>query len=339
MLLELVQEMGINPKKVSASRGGEFHSSCPQCGGKDRFIIWEKESRYWCRQCEQHGDAIQFCRDFLGMTFKSACERVGKVSSGGSYPEVRIKSNFIAKAAEFPCDSWTMQAKVFVANCSKTLVTNPIGLGALVDRGFHKETIDRYLLGWNPRNLWEDHSTWGLQEELKDSGEKRQLWLPKGIVIPHLHDNQVVKIKIRRADWSPQDKFPKYVEVSGSMKTVSIYGSARFGVLVESEMDAMLIQQVASDLCCSIAIGGSANKPDLATHHALNGLSGIFYSLDFDDAGKKAYEFWRSTYPRLRPWIIPRGKSPGDALKLGVDLRGRIIDGLKNVFQREVKDE
>lgn len=29
---------------------GEVHGSCPQCGGKDRLIIWSS-GRSWCRQC------------------------------------------------------------------------------------------------------------------------------------------------------------------------------------------------------------------------------------------------------------------------------------------------
>jgi hypothetical protein len=39
MLLGLVHQMGINPKRVSSTKGGEYKSPCPSCGGKDRFTI------------------------------------------------------------------------------------------------------------------------------------------------------------------------------------------------------------------------------------------------------------------------------------------------------------
>lgn len=28
----------------------EYHSSCPECGGKKRFVVWDK-GNYWCREC------------------------------------------------------------------------------------------------------------------------------------------------------------------------------------------------------------------------------------------------------------------------------------------------
>ena len=76
MLIELIQSAGINAKKTSSTKGGEFHSACPDCGGRDRFTIWPEIGRYWCRQCKKSGNAIQFCRDFMGMSFQEACLRV-----------------------------------------------------------------------------------------------------------------------------------------------------------------------------------------------------------------------------------------------------------------------
>ena len=34
---------------------GEYSSSCPVCGGVDRFIYWSKDGGYWCRQCGLRG--------------------------------------------------------------------------------------------------------------------------------------------------------------------------------------------------------------------------------------------------------------------------------------------
>ena len=33
----------------------ERSSSCPVCGGEDRFLFWPDEGNYWCRQCDLNG--------------------------------------------------------------------------------------------------------------------------------------------------------------------------------------------------------------------------------------------------------------------------------------------
>jgi len=42
--------------KVHSRRQKSFSSSCPWCGGTDRFIIWDNERpRYWCSVCNRQG--------------------------------------------------------------------------------------------------------------------------------------------------------------------------------------------------------------------------------------------------------------------------------------------
>lgn len=78
ILLELVQEMGLEAKRVASTGGGEYHSPCPLYGGKDRFFIQPNYQmkncvgRYACRQCDISGDTIQFCRDILGLDWGQA---------------------------------------------------------------------------------------------------------------------------------------------------------------------------------------------------------------------------------------------------------------------------
>ena len=71
MLIELTRQDGVNLTKAATSNGGEFAGACPACGGVDRFRVWpeEKGGRFWCRQCGKKGDAIQYLRDFRGMSF------------------------------------------------------------------------------------------------------------------------------------------------------------------------------------------------------------------------------------------------------------------------------
>lgn len=83
-LIILAEEAGLRPKWAASTQGGEWHCSCPACGGSDRFIIQPNRQMskcigyYFCRKCDIHGDAIQFCREFLGYNnFKEAADHAG----------------------------------------------------------------------------------------------------------------------------------------------------------------------------------------------------------------------------------------------------------------------
>ncbi len=162
----------------------------------------------------------------------------------------------------------------------------------LSKRGLSLNTMRQFSLGWNPNELFDRRENWGLLKEMKENGHPRRQWLPKCIVIPSWSNDKPTKLKIRRDDWFEEDKFPKYVEVSGSKQTPSVYGDQSKPVLiVESELDAMLIQQEAAHLVCCMALGGVSKKPDIETHEWLKKASIILLSLDFDEAGKKSILF------------------------------------------------
>ena len=162
--------------------------------------------------------------------------------------------------------------------------------------------MKRFRLGWNPTNLFDQRERWGLALEINENGFPIRQWLPRGIVIPSFQDSHPTKIKIRRSDWVSEDALPKYVEVSGSTQSPSVYGDLlKPVIIVESELDAILIQQEAADLVCSVALGGVSKKPDTQLHEWLKQASLILLSLDFDDPGKKRYSFWMKLYSNLRP--------------------------------------
>ncbi len=332
-VLELSEELGLIPKRMSSTKGGEFHSPCPDpaCGGKDRFCVWPNEGssgRYWCRQCGKSGDAIQFCRDFLGLPYLDACKKVGEEPRPRAELIIRRRLHFEPEEAIFPCEAWMKRGKSFVEECHLRLLKEPIALEILKSRGIHLETAKQFKIGWNPDDLFEEKQSWGLDKEFNGTREKKQ-WLPKGLVIPFFQDGCLQKIKIRRAAWTPSDTFPKYVEVSGSSKQFAVFGDPTLAVvLVEAEIDAILIQQEASNLCCSVALGGAGKKPDGFIHLLLKTSPRILYSLDFDEAGKKAFSFWSRVYPNLMPWPSPIGKSPEEAHKQGVNLKEWIQAGL-----------
>ncbi len=323
-LLDLAEEMGLEPRKTSASCGGEYHCPCPGCAGDDRFMFWPEEDRYWCRQCDAKGDAIQFCRDFQGLSFRSACSKVQKEWVEGSPPRSsRTKSPLI----QTPSCSWENKAALFTESAHQRILIDRTAIELVSQRGLSLETIKRNRLGWNPVKVFNQRADWGLET----TNERQWVCLPPGIVIPVSEGIYLRKLKIRKSDWKEGDVYGKYYEVPGSSNMLPIFGdpSSRVAVIVEAELDAMLVVQEAGDLCACIALGGAQKRPHSALSQWLVERELILFALDFDEAGKREYAYWHRTYSNLEPWPVPEEKSPGDYFVKGGCLKEWVSSGVK----------
>lgn len=338
-LIDLAQEKGLIPKRTSAHGGGEYHSACPNCNdGKDRFMMWPNEAsknctgRYWCRICETQGDAIQFCRAFLGLSFQEACNRLN-VAIPCQPMEIRPKK--IETSLKFvpePPALWQEKAGAFVEWSHTQLQLDPVAKAELYERGLNESTLTRFKLGYCPQDMWRHYDEWGIKAEPKPDGKLPKIWLPQGFVIPWISiDGKVLKINIRRLQWHSEDKYGKYIRTPGSMSCPAIYGdpSLRVGIILESEFDALLIQQEAGDVVFCIATGGSSQPIDMYTDHLMRKAERLLFCPDVDQAGAKFWSKLQNAYVNGLLWPAPIGKSPGDAVKLGIDLREWILQGLR----------
>ncbi len=146
-VIDLLKEMGVQPRRVASSKGGEYHSPCPgpACEGKDRFCVWPAEGsdgRYWCRQCLRSGDAIQFCRDFLRMDFPTACAKVGEQPTTSLTRVSRYKKEkFTPKVLTPPLVQWRQKARNFVLDSRQYLLSHPHLLNQDKDRGLTQSSI------------------------------------------------------------------------------------------------------------------------------------------------------------------------------------------------------
>ena len=319
-LLDLVRDDGLVPMKMTSVNGGEYHSPCPGCGGKDRFIIWVGRNLYFCRQCRRKGDDVQYLRDFHALSYSQACCYTGKKPEL-SRAVVKVKQeHFVPKNSELPKELWQQKALEFIQSSHQNLFNSSYSVGLFLQRGFTIRTMKQCLVGWNPRPLWLSRVEWGLP-----CFEDKKLWIPRGLVLPTFDtDLQApIKLKIRRDDWEMGDNLPKYVEITGGMQSFGRYGYTEGQpiILVESEFDAMLIQQVAGDIVSPMALGGSSKRPDAKAHELLQKAPLILFSLDVDSAGAIAYQWWKKVYLNLSLWLVPIGKSPAEAYRRGVNLR------------------
>ena len=340
-LTDILEELHVATQKKSAA---EFSSPCPYCqSGTDRFTIWPdkcnvdgsyKGGRFWCRVCNKQGDAINLLRDFCGLSFSEACQRL-KINPGERNAPKPKKTPQVAKN---PPDAWSEKAAAFVAWCHDNLLHHEPSLSALQERGLTFETIKDFQLGYNPKTLFRDYPAWGLPEELKPDGKPRRIWLPAGFVIPTFEGDKLVKLKIRNADYEkaldryevakikgnpPKYAPSKYVVVSGSKKTPSLYGNAKLDTLLilESELDAILMVQEAGDICSCLALGGSTQPLDAEKEELVGRARNLLFCPDFDKAGKVSWDRWKERFPGTSRLLTPKGKDPAEAWKMGVDLR------------------
>ncbi len=335
MLLGLIHQMGINPKRVSSTKGGEYKSPCPSCGGEDRFTIQPAQDYYICRQCNCSGDSIQFCRDFLNLSFHEALEKIGAQDTRPcSIPKVGSSPITLRQAST----CWKEKATVFMEAAHQRLIADSAYLGKIFkERGLKEETIRTHRLGFNPTNRFFNRSEWGLEE----TQESRKICLPMGLVIPAFdflvsNEAPIHKIKIRRSDWKEGDKYSKYQEVTGGSNVLPFYGLRmnQTALMLESELDAMVCIQEIGDTCSCIALGGVSKEPDINTAEWLRTRKLILYSLDCDEAGRKRYDFWRAKFPNLRAWPADSNKSPADSfVKDGINLKEWFLAGVSYWLQ------
>lgn len=339
-VMEMLETAGIHLVRASSNNGGEYHGACPGCGGTDRFHVWPEQNNgdgsYWCRQCEASGDAIQFLIDFEQMTYKQACDRLGRDPGEQPFrpmaPPTTKKSPaaFAPKACSEPAEVWADHAKKFVDYCHKKLMENKEQLAYLAGRGITEETAAQLRLGWNPENAWRPRKSWGLETILKDDGSPKKLWLPKGLVIPMFSPSgQVLRIRIRRPAPRKPEK-PKYYVLPGSSADTLVLGNPKgeAWVIIEAELDGILVWQDAGSLVTVCALGSSSTRPDEKAAGALQSAMVVLDALDYDPAGAKEKKFWTANFPQRRRWPVPVGKDPGEAYAAGVRIHDWILAGL-----------
>jgi hypothetical protein len=332
-ILTFMTSNGIHLKRVAGTNGGEFAGPCPWCAGRDRFRVWPKQDRFWCRQCGRTGDSIQYLRDFRGMSYKAAREALGQNPTGarGIHASSKWPKTWEPRQTREPVHKWTDKAMAFLKWTQRVLFDEP---GSEIVRWLHsvrglsKQTINKTGLGWNPKDLWRIRAGWGLEAPLNEHGQSRKLWLPRGLVIPYRVDGQLMRLRVRR----PQSADgPRYYLVPGSdTRSMIVRGSPKVAMVVESELDAILIRQEAGNLVTVVALGNASTRPDKDTHDHLGRANRILVSLDADDAGaREAWRWWPHHYPNVTRWPCVSGKDPGEMWKAGINIRCWVEAALK----------
>lgn len=302
-LLGLVQQH-TQLKKAAQTNGGEWSGPCPFCGGKDRFHVWptpkDGKPRFWCRGCQASGDALSYvmARDNVG--FKDACQRLGL--EPGSYhaparpdaPPRRKDRAIVGQRKEYAADSpaWQAAADNFCLDCwgllwQKHSGEYSPGMAYLQGRGLRTSVMGVFELGYNAHPY---RATWAGVD----------VWLPAGVVIPHVYGGRLLAVNVRRLDGEE----PKYLKAKGSANGLFVthpLDDQVVVIMVEGEFDAMVLWQETRNIaggCIAPVATGSTHGGLLREWVVRLGVARrVVLAFDSDDAGEKAAERWRAAFP------------------------------------------
>jgi len=354
-LLELIGR-DVTLSKHAAKDGGEYWGACPFCGdgGKgrnsDRFHVWPKAQtpRYWCRDCEKNGDAIQYVRERFNLSYPEALDRLGlagdngngAAASAGQAPVILPRHDPAAP----PSDGWQARAVTFCMECEDRLWT-PAGARALTwlrnERGLSDATIRAASLGYNPADVHEERAAWDLPPEHDDQGRPKRVWLPRGVVIPWVAAGHLWRVNIRRPltkeqQAAGQDKYMGPAGWTNALFRADTLTPDRPAVIVEGEFDALAIWQDAGDLVTPVATGSISGARRARWLGALALSPVVLVAFDDDQpdpktglgAGDSAAKYWLDVLGNARRWRAYYAKDPSGLATAGGDLRAWVAAGL-----------
>ena len=341
-ILSLAEQHQLQPRRVSSSKGGEYASSCPLCGGdhtSDRFRIWPEQGeggKWWCRQCNVGGDCIEFLRKVDGLSFAEASAAMGKASPRRQTirtPRMPIPPAITSDAprpVNLPPQEWMDRAAKVLASSHAALLADPEHLSWLHKRGINRHSVIRFRLGWQSSDYLRPYPAWGLPAEKWDNGREKLHLVPVGLVIPWEDGGHILRLRVRQPV-----KDPKYKVIPGGAKDpqpLMVIDSLWSGphsavILCEAELDAILIAQEVGDIVTVIALGSAQTRPhDTRSMDAIRGAAWVGLWLDRDDAGDKATDKWLTDTDTSQD-IRPQGTGkmdPGDCYAQGLSIREHV---------------
>jgi len=281
--------------------GRWFKWICPFHDDRKTPSLGVAGNRWKCFGCGRSGDAIDWLREREGLSFREACKQLDSIELA---PIAGREAQPAQSSSSSPPAAWQEQALEVMNTCQATLQSD-VGARArawLDQRGLTKDTVERWRLGFNPRNQ-----------------KVSELWVPRGIVIPCLAAGQTWYLKVRLATGQA-----KYSQVSGGQ--VALFGADTIAnhdtvVVTEGEFDAMLLHQEAGDLVGVVTMGSAAARlPDSWVPHLL-GVQRLLVAYDTDAAGAEGAARWQSVSARAKRIVPLAGKDVTDFYLAGGDIR------------------
>lgn len=313
-------------KRRAKTHGGEYWTPCPFCrAGDDRFHVWpdrdDSSTVYWCRQCNESGDIIDFVQYVESINFREACdllnvklEKRQLLAVVKSAPAIRA----LSENARPPAPAWQSRARQVLSEAQDCLWSDSgqVVRRYLASRGLKEETIRAAGLGYIAgRDTYDAPELWSLAGD--------DVFLPSGIVFPYFYRGQLWKLRVRRLSDNVE---PRYIQISGSSNGLYHADAVVSGVpvaLFEGEIDALSAGQVAAGQIVACALGSLAHAqiPLWTARLSLASEVLLCFDNDAEDKAKAARKYWLSRLEHARVYLFPAGyKDANDMLTDGADL-------------------
>ncbi len=297
---------------------------------KTPSLAVNQEQSFWhCFGCNRNGNALSWMCEYHHMQVQEALIALGISNATEIFPgDMKHIARKLSPAAKrpvhkvsppSPSEVWQKRGLAFLEYSQKQLWQAPKAVAYLHEKRLLEDhTIRHFQLGYNPSEIWDVPGRWGFSKE-----DAKQIWLPKGFVIPCFVDQELWYLKIRRVDGEP-----KYLHVRGSAPamfgTDSLKGAPLI-LLTEGEFDCMLAWQLLRDVAGVATLGSASKKLDLERWgRYLLPAEQIIVALDNDAAGTQGAQNLAGLSAQLHPVRIPslspNGKDVTDYVRDGGDL-------------------
>lgn len=307
-LLSLIEQRApVRFKRAASTGGGEYHGNCPWCAGRDRFHCWPHADfpRYWCRGCQAKGDAIDFLRQYEGLSFRDACQELGiEPEYANSYKGTSTPLG----TNPAPCSAWQDAAEDFIYAAMKALHGSSAPAVAyrdyLLARRITVATMLNKKIGYVPlkdgRWIETPFTRWGLTEDMltADQWQKGCVRVPDGLLFPHFGpDGRPWKLAMYRplAEQLPQFKRGMIAGSKECLLNENLITQEKPVMMVESFLDAISVEQVAGDLVTPVSTDGTKGCRSLRLQAAIQVAPYALQSFDADQAGNGDAEWWYQT--------------------------------------------
>ncbi len=148
-IAELVASYGIALRRVGAALVGR----CPFHQDRGRPNLHVYGSGHWiCYRCDQRGDVIGFVQQIENLTFREAAARLDGPLTGSPRPPRRGPAPPLPAPTSQPKFVWRREEYRVLAAATdlyaNRLLSDEVALGYMAGRGFSRELLERYRVGY-----------------------------------------------------------------------------------------------------------------------------------------------------------------------------------------------
>lgn len=266
----------------------------------------------WWSQGGEAGDGIDYLKRYHGLGFYEAVRALLGSSVFLNKDRHKFRSQDQSKQSEaWHTNEWQLKSEKLI-RIAQSYLFGPNGKERLCylvyHRGLRLDTVQKHRLGWLPAK---DH-------------------IPSRLLIP-CYDIKRNLVRIRFRIDTPENERYRISRGSSAHHSFPLgINKGKAVIIVESELDAMLIEQEAMGIIGVIGLGSTGVKFTSEMISFLNKKVPVtLISLDNDRSGQMKTDVFSKAISNSIVWPVPEkyGKDPGEAWKK-MDIRRWVEEGL-----------